>query len=95
MQNTNPFSFFDFSYFSPARLQMLYVQFLANFPVNVQPFVSIALAVLIVYVVYRIIRKDWIFLIALVILVPASLPVLKSIWAGVVTVVKFLFHFGN
>jgi hypothetical protein len=91
----NPFSFIDFSYFSPAKLQALYSQFLLNFSPTLQPVVSIVLAVLIVYVVYRIIRKDWIFIIALVILVPSSIPVLKSIWAGIVAVVKFLFSFGN
>jgi hypothetical protein len=85
----------DLSYLSPSKLQDLYAQFLTNFPAGIQPMVSIVLAILIIYVVYRIIRKDFIFLIALVILVPASIPVLKSIWGGIVGVIQYLFHFGK
>ncbi len=85
----------NLSYFSPANLQTQYIQFLSNFPVTSQPVVSMVIAILIIYFVYRVIKKDWIFIIAVVILIPASIPVLKSIWSGLVSVIQFLFHFGK
>jgi hypothetical protein len=72
-------------------IQNIYSNFLAYFPVQYQPVVSVVLAVLIIYSVFRIVRKDFIFIIALVVLVPGSVPILKSIWAGLLVVVKFLF----
>lgn len=80
------------TWFSPTRIQDIYLQFLANFPVQFQPMVSVAVGLIIVFVVYRIIKRDFIFIIALVILVPTSVPVLKSVWGGIVSLLKYLFN---
>jgi hypothetical protein len=77
---------------SIAEIQSLYLQFLSNFPVNLRPLISIGLAVLIVYSIFKVIKKDWIFLIALVILLPASQPILQSVWQGIVAFIKFLLN---
>ena len=74
------------------QIQDIYLQFLANFPVSVRPVISIALAVLVVYAIFKVIKKDWIFLIALIILLPASKPIVQNIWDGVVGFVKFLLN---
>lgn len=74
------------------EIQNLYLEFLANFPADVRPVISIALAVLVVYAVIKVLKKDFIFLIVLVVLLPGSVPILKSIWEGLVTFVKFLLH---
>ena len=89
----NPLSYINWSTFTPAKIQDLYIQFLNNFPVGIQPVVSLILAILIIYTVFRIIKRDFIFIIALAILVPTSIPVMKSVWSGIVEVVKYLFHF--
>jgi len=73
-------------------IQNLYLEFLKNFPAGLQPIISIGLAVLIIYSIFKVIKKDWIFLIALVILLPGSKPILQSIWNGVVAFVKFLLN---
>ncbi len=91
MSSINPASFINFKAFTPDKIQSLYLQFLQNFPIAVQPFVSIIFAILIIYSVYRIIKQDFIFIIALAILVPTSVPVMKSIWFGLVDFIKFLF----
>ncbi len=83
------------SYLNPSRVQELYSQFLANFPVQFQPVVSGVVAILIIYTVFRIIKRDFIFILALVILVPTSIPVLKSVWSGLVSVIKYLFNIGS
>lgn len=80
------------TWFSPGRIQDIYSQFLANFPIQYQPMVSVVVGLIIVFVVYRVIKRDFIFIIALVILVPTSIPVLKSVWGGLVTLLKYLFN---
>lgn len=73
-------------------IQQLYVEFLKNFPTSLQPVISIGLAVLLVYSIFKILKKDFIFLIALVVLLPASVPILKNVWQGVVAFIKFLLN---
>lgn len=72
------------------QIQSLYLEFLANFPTGVRPVISILLAVLLVYSVIKVIKKDFLYIIALVVLLPASQPILKNVWEGAVSLVKFL-----
>ncbi len=74
------------------EIQSVYLQFLNNFPVNVRPVISIILAVLLIYSIFKIIKKDFIFIIVLIVLLPGSVPILQSVWEGVVTLVKFLLN---
>ena len=73
-------------------IQKLYLEFLQNFPKQIQPIISIGLAVLLVYSIIKVIKKDWIFLIALIVLLPGSKTILESVWQGVVTFIKFLLN---
>ena len=77
---------------SIADIQNLYLEFLKNFPSNLQPVISIGLAVLIIYSIFKVVKKDWIFLIALVILLPGSKTILESVWQGIVVFIKFLLN---
>ena len=92
MQNFNLLSFIDFKTLSLTTVENWYLQFLNYFPPTVQPIISIILAILIVYSVFRVIRRDFIFIIALIVLVPGSRPILLSVWNGLVMFVKFLLH---
>jgi hypothetical protein len=76
------------------EIQQLYLDFLANFPSNLQPIISIALAVLLVYSIFQVIKKNFVFIVVLVILLPASIPILKNVWYGVVGFIKFLLGTG-
>ncbi len=76
------------------EIQNLYLEFLTNFPENLRPIISIGLAVLLVYAVLKVLKKDFIYIIALIVLLPASIPILKSVWEGVVGFVKFLLNMG-
>ncbi|MCL5774778.1 MAG: hypothetical protein M1333_01035 [Patescibacteria group bacterium] len=75
-----------------SEIQNLYLQFLANFPEGLRPIISLGLALLVVYSVFKVIKKDFVYIIALVVLLPASLPILKSIWGGILVFVKFLLN---
>jgi hypothetical protein len=77
---------------SLSDLQNLYLQFLNNFPPSLQPIISIGLVIVIIYSLFKVIKKDWIFLIVLVILLPGSKPILQSIWQGIVVFIKFLLN---
>ena len=89
---TVPFSIFDVKTYSLVAIENLYIQFLGYFPPVVQPIVSLVLAALIVYSVFRVVRKDFVFIIALIVLVPGSVPILESIWTGILMFLKFLLH---
>jgi hypothetical protein len=75
----------------PDKISNAYLSFLHYFPAQLQPFVSIVFGLIVIYVVYRIIKRDFIFIIALVILVPAYIPILQSIWFWIVDFLKFIF----
>jgi hypothetical protein len=74
------------------QIQSLYLEFLANFPVNVRPIISVALGVFLIYSIFKVIRKDFVFIIALIVLLPASIPILQNVWQGIITVIKFLLN---
>lgn len=76
------------------EIQNLYLQFLGNFPEGIRPVVSIVLAAFIIYSIFKVIKKDWIFIVVLIVLLPSSVPILKSVWQGVVGFVKFMLGIG-
>ncbi len=53
--------------------------------------VSIAIGVLLIFSFVQIIRRQFIWFVVLVVLFPASLPVLRGVADGVIVVLKFLF----
>ena len=77
---------------SITQIQSLYLEFLNNFPPTVQPIISIGLAVLIVYAIIKVIKKDWIYLIVLIILLPGSKAILENIWQNVLVFIQFLLR---
>lgn len=70
--------------------EQLYGQFLGYFPLWMHPFISIALAVLFVYSVFQALKRNFIFIIILVILLPASIPILKRVVDTIIAVIKYL-----
>lgn len=80
--------------FSIQTLFDLYNQFLNNFPEQFHGWISLGLAVLLVVGIYKVIKKQFIYLILLVILLPASIPILGNIWKQVVEIMKFLLSRG-
>ncbi len=75
-----------------SEIQNLYIQFLNFFPLGLRPLVSIAMAILLVYSIFKVIKKDFIFIILLVILLPGSIPILKMVWQTLLGFIKFLLN---
>lgn len=74
------------------EIQNLYLEFLNNFPANLRPVISIALAVLLVFAIFKVIKKDFIYIVVLIVLLPGSIPILKSVWQAVYAFIKFLLN---
>ena len=72
------------------QVYSIYNQFLSYFPAQLHGLVSLALAVLIVVAILKIIKKDFVYIILLVALLPASLPILKNIWQSLSNIIQFL-----
>lgn len=70
----------------------LYNQFLSIFPASLHPFISIALAIFLIYSIVQVIRRDFIYLIVLIVLLPASIPILKSVAEVLLQFIKYLLH---
>lgn len=76
--------------FSLASIYDIYNQFLSYFPEKIHGLISLFLAVLIVFGIYKVIRRQFVYLILLVILLPASVPILRNIWSQVLELLQFL-----
>jgi uncharacterized membrane protein YhhN len=72
------------------QILSIYAQFLSFFPSNIHGLVSFFLAVILVIAIFKVIKKNFIYIILLIILLPASIPILKSVWEGVVNLIDFL-----
>jgi hypothetical protein len=72
------------------QLLDIYNQFLSFFPSNLHGIISIVLGILLIVAVFKVITKQFIYIILLIILLPASIPIFKNIWESIATAVKFL-----
>ena len=72
----------------------IYAQFLSFFPEKFHGLVSLALAMLLVWGIYKVVRRQFVYIVLLIVLLPASVPILKSVWAQVLELLKFLLKRG-
>ena len=68
----------------------IYNQFLSFFPDNLHGVVSLALAILIAIGIFKVIKRDFVYIILLIVLLPASVPILKNIWESLANIINFL-----
>lgn len=69
----------------------IYTSFVSAFPSFLQPYVSILVGVFLVVTVVQIIRRQFVWLIALVVLLPSSLQILRSVGDVLASVLRYLF----
>ena len=68
----------------------LYQQFLDFFPTFLHPFISIAVVIFLVYSIVQALKRNFIFLIILIVLLPASIPILKKVVDVLIGFIKYL-----
>lgn len=74
-----------------AEVQVLYSRFLSYFPLEFQPYVSLILGVILFLSIVQVLRKQFVWLIFLVVLLPASVPILRGIAEVIIDLLKYLF----
>ncbi len=74
------------------QLQDFYVGFLNLFPTFLHPIISIGLAILLILSAVQVLKRNFVYLILLVILLPASIPILKNIVDTLIAFVKFVLR---
>lgn len=68
----------------------LYNQFINVFPHGWQWAVSVTLAVLLALAIYKVVKRHFVYIILLIVLLPASVPIFKNIWENALELLKFL-----
>ena len=76
--------------FSLQSLYDIYSQFLSYFPEKLHGWISLVLTVLLVIGIYKVLRRQLVYLILLVVLLPASVPILRNVWQQVLEIIRFL-----
>ena len=72
-----------------------YNKFLEVIPEPFRPLVSIIVGLCIIVAIFQVIRREFVWLIVLVILLPASVPILKELLAVLLQFLKYLFGIDN
>jgi len=68
----------------------IYQQFLSYFPENIHIWISLVLAALLVVGIYKVLKRQFVYIILLIVLLPASVPILKNVWEQALELLKFL-----
>lgn len=74
------------------QIQQMYTQFLNLFPAVLHPFISIGVGLLLIYAIVQTLRRNFIYIIVLIVLLPASIPILTNIYESIIQLIKFLLH---
>ena len=72
----------------------LYNQFLNFFPSFMHPIISIIVVIFLVYSIVQAIKSNFIWLIVLIVLLPASIPILKNVFGVLIGFIKYLLGMG-
>jgi hypothetical protein len=72
------------------QLISIYDQFISIFPPGIQWIISLILFLTLVFWFLDLVKRNLLWLILLVILLPASIPILRSIFNGLVAFLQYL-----
>ncbi len=81
-----------FDKLSPDLFIVAYNNFLALFPSSVQLLVSLIIFAAVVYVVFRLVSKSWLFILIMVLLFPVLYPVLLTIFTGIFDLLRHIYE---
>ncbi len=72
------------------QIQSLYHQFISIFPPTIQTLVSIGLFIGLVVILLDLVKRNFIWLLLLILFVPAAIPILKNISDNLLVFLKIL-----
>jgi hypothetical protein len=64
--------------------------FLDKFPHQYHTLISIGILILFIVLLYNLLKRNFIWILLLILLVPASMPVLSNIYSGIVEIIRYL-----
>lgn len=67
-----------------------YDTFISNFPAQYQGIISLGLLAVIIITVFQLVRRNLLWLVLLVVLVPATLPILSNIGTSLLDFLKYI-----
>ncbi len=67
-----------------------YDLFLNKFPHQYHTLISIAILTLFIVLLYNLLKRNFIWILLLVILVPASIPIVSKIYSGILEIIRYL-----
>ncbi len=68
----------------------LYNQFLSLFPVQWHFWISLIIFLVLIFWLLDLVKRNIVWLVLLIIFIPASIPLLKQIFAGIISFLKML-----
>ncbi len=63
-------------------LYTTYNQILSYFPSQLHGFISLVLALLLIYAIFKVLESEFIWIILVIVLLPASVPVFQNLWVS-------------
>lgn len=69
----------------------IFTSFVSAFPHFLQPYVSVLVGIFLIFTVVQIIRRQFVWLIALAILLPSSVAILRSVVEALAGLLRYLF----
>jgi len=72
------------------QILAIYERFIGIFPINIQWIISLIIFIFIVLATIDLIKRNFVFLLFLILLIPASIPLLKSIFQGLIAFLQNL-----
>ncbi|OGD62927.1 hypothetical protein A2160_04110 [Candidatus Beckwithbacteria bacterium RBG_13_42_9] len=72
------------------QLADLYGQFLSIFPAYLHFWISLVIFIALVLWLVDLVKKHWIWILLLIIFIPASIPLLRQIGKGIIDLLGFL-----
>lgn len=72
------------------QIYSLYYQFLNYFPAQYHGVISLALAGLLILSIFKVVKRNFVFIVVLVLLLPQAVPILKTVWESTLQLLQFL-----
>ncbi len=72
-----------------------YANLLSHFPGHYHSLVSLVVLAILVLTLVQLIRKSWLYLLLLLIFVPAAIPVMSSLGQGILEFLRYIANQGQ
>ncbi len=72
------------------KLYTLWLDFIALFPSSIRWIISLVIFIVLAKAIFNLVKKSFIWLLLLILFVPASVPLIKEIFIAIIEFLKFI-----